>query len=140
MAKSAKRSETKSRDKGGRPSIEFDLAIVEGLGRIGATAFEMAQVLPASRSTIEHRMADETTPFCKSYQKGRALLNASLRRKQVAVAMSGNVTMLIWLGKQLLRQEERPFPDFDVTQCTDEQLDRILAGEDPATVRAWIRK
>lgn len=55
--------------------------------------------------------------------------------------MSGNTTMLIWLGKQHLRQQDRPnLVDFDVTQCTDEQLERILAGEDASTVMAWVRK
>jgi hypothetical protein len=91
----------------GRPAIEFDLEIVEGLGRIGATAPEMAHVLPASQSTIEHRLADPETDFSKAYRKGQALLKASLRRKQIAVAMTGNVTMLIWLGKQHLAQQDK---------------------------------
>ena len=131
----------KARRKVGRPRIKFDLTVVEGLGRIGATAFEMANVLPASRSTIEHRMADENSDFSKAYKKGQALLNASLRRKQIQVAMTGNVTMLIWLGKQHLGQQDRVFvPHFDLEQCTDEQLERIAAGERVELVMGWRRR
>jgi hypothetical protein len=34
-------------------------------------------------------------------------LKASIRRKQIAVGLAGNVTMLIWLGKQHLGQQDR---------------------------------
>jgi len=115
----------------GRPRIELDLKVVEGLGSIGATAAEMAQILPASQSTIEHRLADRTSEEYRAYARGRARLNTSLRRKQVEVAMSGNVTMLIWLGKQLLFQQDRhAFRVLDLSTLTDEQIQRLAAGED----------
>jgi hypothetical protein len=134
-------SEKKSRRKGGRPRIKFDLSVVEGLGRIGATAYEMAFILPASLSTIEHRLADTSSDVSQAYRRGRAMLNASLRRKQVQVAMAGNVTMLIWLGKQLLAQQDRALiSDLDLTKCTDEQLDRLEAGEDPMVVMGLRRQ
>lgn len=99
-------SKTKRRG-AGRPPIEFDLAIVEGLGRIGATLEEMAAVLPASRRTVADRMADASGDFRTAYEKGRAQLKTGLRRKQIQVAMTGNVAMLIWLGKQQLGQQEK---------------------------------
>jgi hypothetical protein len=37
-----------------------------------------------------------------NYQQGYSQLRMSLRRKQVAMALDGDRTMLIWLGKQLL--------------------------------------
>jgi hypothetical protein len=141
MAELGELPEAAPRKKVGRPPIEFDLSVVEGLGRIGATAFEMAQILPGSRSTIEHRMADTESDFCKAYQKGRAFLSASLRRKQIQVAMSGNVTMLIWLGKQHLWQQERSVvADLDLNACTPEQLRRLADGEDPMVVMGWFRR
>ena len=91
----------------GRPPIEFDLSTVEGLGQIGATAAEMAAILPGSQSTIEHRLADRDSDFSKAYQKGFSQLRTSLRRKQIQIAMTGNVGMLVWLGKQHLQQHER---------------------------------
>ena len=38
-----------------------------------------------------------------------------LRRKQIEVAMSGNHTMLIWLGKNMLGQSDTPMQDEEVT-------------------------
>jgi len=105
--KTAQGDRAMTKRKAGRPRIEFDLEIVEGLGRIGATAAEMANVLPASQSTIEHRLAARESDFSKSYRKGQGLLKASIRRKQIAVGLAGNVTMLIWLGKQHLGQQDR---------------------------------
>lgn len=154
----------KTKGKVGRPRIEFDLEVVEGLGRIGATAPEMAYILPASQSTIEHRLADPETDFHKAYRKGQSLLKASLRRKQINVAMSGNVTMLIWLGKQHLGQHDRQevrttSAELDVILSTLGQaaksvdhadghprgeealqaLQRIADGDDPATVYSrWL--
>jgi hypothetical protein len=35
-----------TKKKAGRPAIKFDLSVVEGLGRIGATINDMVHVLP----------------------------------------------------------------------------------------------
>jgi hypothetical protein len=79
-------------------------------------------------------MADPESDFCIAFEKGRSLLNSSLRRKQIQVAMSGNVTMLIWLGKQHLSQTDRQearvtLTPAEINQMTDEQLLRIMNGE-----------
>ena len=139
QAKNTQPAAQKTRNRAGRPPIEFDLAAVEGLGRIGATAVEMAHILPASQSTIEHRMADRESDFSKAYQRGRSLLNGSVRRKQIEVAMAGNVTMLIWLGKQLIGQTDRAehaieHLNLDVSSLTDDQLARLAKGESLASV------
>ena len=47
--------------------------------------------------------------------KGRETLKQSLRRKQIEVAMSGNVVMLIFLGKNLLGQSDNPTQSDDTT-------------------------
>ena len=41
-------------------------------------------------------------------KRGRARLRKSLRRAQIRSALSGNSTMLVWLGKQYLGQSDRP--------------------------------
>ena len=38
-------------------------------------------------------------------------MKIALRRKQIDLAMAGNVTMLIWLGKHLLGQQNNPEPE-----------------------------
>ena len=44
-------------------------------------------------------------------KRGRARLRQSLRRAQIKSALSGNATMLIWLGKQYLGQSDRQLLD-----------------------------
>ena len=149
--------------KPGRPPIEFDFSVVEGLGRIGATINDMVHVLPAAKRTLAERMADHDGDFRIAYERGRSLLNSSLRRKQIAVAMAGNVTMLIWLGKQNLAQQDRVTIDTEEGReyinrlgdagdaardagdrageiAADEALRRIGDGERPEIVYLeWLR-
>jgi len=42
-----------------------------------------------------------------TWQKVELNLQMSLRRKQIEVALKGNVSMLIWLGKQMLGQMDK---------------------------------
>jgi len=60
----------------------------------------MGQVLGVSPDTI-------TRNYAEPYKRGIATLKQSLRRKQVNLALRGNVTMLIWLGKQWLDQSDK---------------------------------
>lgn len=88
--------------KQGRPTKEFDLAEVEKLGMLGATAAEMAAWFNVGLRTIERRMAAKEGAFRASYDRGFGRLKISLRRQQIESAKAGNTAMLIWLGKQLL--------------------------------------
>lgn len=63
-------------------------------------------------------------------------MKQSLRRMQYLVAMTGDKTMLIWLGKQYLGQTEKTSPTVDLSKLTIEQLQRIAEGEDPSIVAA----
>ena len=45
--------------------------------------------------------------FADIYKRLSAPGNVSLRRKQFELAMNGNVTMNIWLGKQKLGQSDK---------------------------------
>ena len=86
---------------------------------------------PASKRTIADRLAEPEGDFRTAYEKGRSLLNSSLRRKQIQVAMTGNVAMLIWLGKQHLAQADRQDTRISVTpeevaRMSDEELTRML--------------
>ena len=92
---------------GGRPRIEFDIDRVEDCGKLHCTYEEMASLFECSFDTIKRRMDDESSEFCVAYKRGSAIGKKSLRRKQAEVAESGNPTMLIWLGKQLLGQRDK---------------------------------
>jgi len=83
-----------------RPKIDIDPDQVEKLAAIGCKTKEIAAWFGVSDDTISRRFAAEM-------EKGQANLRMSLRRKQIEVALKGNVSMLIWLGKILLEQVER---------------------------------
>lgn len=91
----------------GRPTLEFDLVEVEKLGMLGTTASEMAAWFNCGLRTIERRMAKPDGEFRRAYEKGFGRLKISIRRQQIESAKSGNVSMLIWLGKQLLDQADK---------------------------------
>ena len=84
----------------GRPRIEIDEEQLETLAAIECSLEEMALVLGCSVSTLQRN-------FDQVIEKGRAQGRASLRRRQFELAMNGNVTMLIWLGKVRLGQREK---------------------------------
>lgn len=86
--------------KPGRPRIELDTALIEKLAAIQCSITEMAAILGCHADTLRDN-------YSTHIAKGREHGKMSLRRKQWDVAMGGNVTMLIWLGKQYLEQAER---------------------------------
>ena len=77
---------------------------VEDLARFGCTNTEIAQFFGCDESTIRKGYSEILT-------KGRATQKLRLRQLQWKSAESGNVTMQIWLGKQILGQSETPLSD-----------------------------
>ncbi len=93
----------------GRPSeIEnIDLAQVEVMGKFRATHETMADYFGVCVRTIERYMADDEGEFCRVYKKGMADCKLKLSEAQVQLALKGNATMLVWLGKQHLGQKDK---------------------------------
>jgi len=118
----------------GRPAKELDLAEVEKLGMLGATATEMASWFGCGLRTIERRMGKEDGEFRRAYEKGFGRLKISLRRQQIEAAKGGNVTMLIWLGKQLLDQSDKREVKEDST-VTEKTARLALTPEDEAFLK-----
>ena len=69
------------------------------LANIGCKDTEIADWFGIDGNTLRYNFSVELT-------KGRLALNQSLRRAQLQVALNGNPTMLIFLGKVLLGQRE----------------------------------
>jgi hypothetical protein len=90
----------------GRPKIEIDEELLYKLATIHCTMKEMVDIMGVSKDTLKNN-------FSHIIDKGKSDGKMRLRRKQVEVAMSGNHTMLIWLGKQMLGQSESPIPEDD---------------------------
>jgi AraC-like DNA-binding protein len=83
----------------GRPRKNIDPAQVEELASIDCSYAEMAAVLGCNESTLTRR-------FAQAIERGRNRGKTSLKRKQFELAMAGDRTMLVWLGKVRLGQRE----------------------------------
>lgn len=83
-----------------RPRLNINPDQVAALSAIGCTDDEMAIVLGCSSKTLQRR-------FVADMNKGRSNLKTRLRKKQIEVALTGNVTMLTWLGKNILNQADK---------------------------------
>lgn len=100
-----------------RPKKQIDYSMVEKLSYIHCTQDEIASVLDVSTRTLQR-----DKEFCRLYKKGLEKGRMSLRRYQFQKAEEGNVTMLIWLGKQLLDQKDRGAYDIDGSMDIDVEL------------------
>lgn len=81
---------------------------VQKLASIGMKNSEIAEYLDIDDSTLNYNFKQYLT-------KGRHDLKVSLRRAQISLALSGNATLLIWLGKNILGQSDSPL-DSDANQ------------------------
>lgn len=92
----------------GRPRKEIDWEEVDKLLAIHANEEEVAGWFECSVDTIYNRcLEDHGMNFSEYYKQKRSTGRISLRRKQFQTAMNGNVSMLIWLGKQWLGQVDK---------------------------------
>ena len=91
-----------------RPRKELNWDELAKLCAIHATKKEIADWFECSEDTIERRCMEEFgISFAVYYDQKTASGKMSLRRKQYEQAMSGNTTMLLWLGKQYLKQKDK---------------------------------
>jgi hypothetical protein len=65
------------------------------LAKLGCTVEEMSDWFGVPFNTLKYNFSSEIA-------KGRAETKQALRRAQIALALKGNATMLIWLGKNML--------------------------------------
>lgn len=98
----------------GRPTIDIDWKEFDKLCGLQCTLEEIAGWFDCSADTIERRVHEKYgVTFAERFAKKRAGGKISLRRRQYEAAMSGNPTLLIWLGKQYLGQKDKFEHDLD---------------------------
>ena len=85
----------------GRDKKIIDPKEVEKLASIGMKNSEISEYLGIDDSSLGYNFKQELI-------KGRHNLKVSLRKAQISLALSGNATLLIWLGKNILGQSESP--------------------------------
>ena len=86
----------------GRPKKVFDLAQLEKLAMMHFTEEEVATWFGVAVRTIHRKK--KNADFLAALVGGRLKGKVSIRRLQFEAAQRGNITMLIWLGKQYLGQ------------------------------------
>ena len=107
----------------GRPLLilnDFGLETIEKLASVFCTDEEIASFMGV---TVETLLNNKNKPSFLEYKKrGLERGKATLRRKQFELAMKGNCTMLIWLGRNYLNQSEN---NIDDDAKTTEALEKV---------------
>lgn len=99
-----------------RPRKEIDWNELDKLCGMQCTLREIAGWFDVSEDTIERRVKEEFgCSFADHFAKRSSSGKISLRRKQFEMAMGGNATLLIWLGKQYLHQADKMASEVNVT-------------------------
>jgi hypothetical protein len=104
-----------------RPRLELDEDQIEKLAMINCSLAEIASVMRCSVDTLER--------YSEVIKRGRENGKSSLKKKQFEVAMKGNVTMLIWLGKIVLGQKEEKIVDVRASPEAIPQLFQALSDK-----------
>lgn len=99
MNPKAKNKGVKPKKVTGTNKYDIDESQVEKLAQRFWKMTEIAAFFNVDEGTIRKRFPNLIT-------KGKELGKGKLRDLQLAAAMKGNATMLVWLGKQYLDQKE----------------------------------
>jgi len=109
-----------TKNKGGRPQHKLDYAMLDSLCGIMCTKEEIASLMNIDEDTLHNVLKrDGHGGFSVYFKKKSAKGKMSLRRKQYTSAIEGNVTMLIWLGKQHLDQSDKTESKVEVGEIPD---------------------
>ena len=107
----------------GRNKALIDWARLEKMAMCGSNGQQIAAAIGVHYDTLVNRCVtdkpDDISIFSEYLRTKREKGNDLLLRKQFDIAMAGDKTMLIWLGKQRLGQKEKT----DITS-NDKDLNR----------------
>ena len=92
----------------GRPRKEINFVEFEKLCALQATQQEIADWFAIDTDTLDRRIKEHyECKFSEIFNQKRGRGKIALRRMQMQAAEKGNTTMLIWLGKQYLKQTDK---------------------------------
>ena len=122
----------------GRNKVPVVPEDVEHMAQLGCTDNEIAKFLGITDHALRRHFNDQLLD-------GRHRLRTSLRQAQIRVALEGQPTMLVWLGKNLLSQNEngqgndenRPLPwtdDMPEESIEEDILDVVDEDQDEESV------
>lgn len=111
--------------KRGRRPFKVDEKVVYAMALNGTLQREIASFFGCSIDVIKKRFGDV-------YAQGKAARKIMLRQGQTITAMQGNAAMLIWLGKQELKQvDESRIRIGNLSSYSDEELEQLARGRLP---------
>jgi hypothetical protein len=92
----------------GSKKADIDWNVVGDYLNAQCSGVEIASMLGIHENTLYGRCKEDLgLEFVAFSQQKKSEGKQSLKKKQYDVAMSGDKTMLVWLGKQILGQTER---------------------------------
>jgi len=114
----------------GRPPIPLDWDLIEQLTQAHCNGVEIAARLRIDTDTLYNRVKEKYGMNFSCYSakfqgSGKALLRQQQFNKALNTKSSGNVQMLMWLGKQLLGQKETK-EDLNIDENTLKQFENIM--------------
>ena len=109
--------------KRGRPQKVIDIEKVRSLAAIHCTDEEIASVLQISVDTLSRRKKEDPAVL-EALEGGRNQGKASLRRLQWEAAKKGNPAILIFLGKNILKQRDK-FEDEGKVDSAEDAAERL---------------
>jgi hypothetical protein len=122
-----------------RPKITITDDQIDQVEKLAAvlTMGQIADFLGFSEQTLRRRMMEEAQVL-EAYTRGRARAIFSVAGNLIQQAHSGNTAAAIFYLKTQGGWRETAAPQtqlqVNLKELTDEQLERIAAGEDPARV------
>ena len=140
--KTAAKNRKTAPKKTGRPPKTWtaeQLEKIEDLAAANCTQTEIADYLECSQESVSDRLKDEPRVYDSevvvAYKKGHMQFIVDLRQAQALImrgakAPKSQVGMCIWLGKQELKQGERPIQiettnrnvNYDASEMSDKEL------------------
>jgi len=120
---------TKEGIKVGREGIVVPPDEIEHLASLGVSDREIAAYFNVHENTLRYN-------FKEFLVKGRHRLKVTLRQAQLRVALDGNPTMLIWLGKNILSQNDAGTTNDEnrALPWTDEMDDEVNESDEDDTI------
>lgn len=110
-----------------RPLREFDREMFEKACEIQCTESDICHLFGTTNKTLSawcKRVYKKS--FQEVFQEKRIPGLYALRRAQYDAALTGNATMLIWLGKQWLNQSEKPLENNHSSMELSDEVEELL--------------
>jgi len=120
----------------GRKPIKIDPVLLDTILKFGANCLECADTFNCSEDTIARYVKRKyKMTFAEYSNKRKSTVRLKLREKQIQMALNGNITMLIFLGKNMLGQSDHS----TITQTSNVVQLKYNLMEKPDELRKRIK-